>query len=325
MRVFVTGATGFIGTAVVRELKQAGHAVVGLARNGAAAAALRRLGAQPHPGDLDDPDSLRTAAARADGVIHLAFMHGLSKASWRRRLYILAGGAPGGLVQRFLEVTTGADRRAIDALGAALQGSGRPLVATFGTLGLAATGVMRDAHAVETDGPDPASPGHGRAITESALDTWAGRGVRTAIVRLPPTVHGAGDGGLVPQMIRAARRKRVSAFVDEGYNRWPAVHRDDAARLFRLALERGSAGARYHGVAEEGIAMRDIAGAIGRRLDVPVSSMTPAGAAKHFGWLGPFVALDNPSSSRWTRERLGWQPSGPSLFEDLDAGGYFRD
>lgn len=324
MRVFVTGATGFIGTAVVRELQEAGHAVVGLARTRQSAEKLRMLGVEPHPGDLDDLDSLRAAASRADGVIHLAFMHGLSKVSWRGRLNILAGGAPGGIVQRFLEVTTSADRRAIDAIGAALQGSDRPLVTTFGTLGLAATGVMRDAPAVETDGPDPASPGYGRAASESRVEAWAVRGVRTSIVRLSPTVHGAGDGGLLPQMIQAARKKRVSAFIGEGSNRWPAVHRDDAARLFRLALERGMTGARYHGVAEEGIALRDIAGLIGQRLDLPVSSISPTGAAKHFGWLGPFVTLDNPSSNRWTRERLGWQPIGPSLFDDLATSDYFR-
>lgn len=323
MRVFVTGATGFIGTAVVRELQEAGHVVVGLARTRQASEKLRELRAQPHPGDLDDLDSLRTAAARADGVIHLAFMHGLSKTSWRSRLDIIAGGAPGGLVQRFLQATTSADCRAIDVIGTALQGSGRPLVTTFGTLGLAASGVMRDAPAAETDGPDTASPGYGRAATESLVEAWAGRGVRASIVRLPPSVHGAGDGGLLPQMIHAARKKRVSAFVGEGNNRWPAVHRDDAARLFRLALERGSAGARYHGVAEEGIAMRDIAGLIGQRLDLPVSSITPAGAAKHFAWLGPFVSLDNPSTSRWTREQLCWQPSGPSLFDDLATSDYF--
>lgn len=323
MRVFVTGATGFIGTAVVRELLRAGHVVTGLARTRAAAQALRTLGAQAHPGDLDNVASLHAAAAQADGVIHLAFMHGLSKIPWIRRVYVLAGGAPGGIVSRFLEVTTQADRRAIDALGAALQGSGRPLVATFGTLGLT-SGAPRHEPSVESDALDPASPGHGRAVTESAVDALAARGVRATVVRLPPTVHGVGDAGFVPQLIRTARKKRVSAYVDDGHNRWPAVHREDAARLFRLALEQGTAGARYHGVAEEGIAMRDIAGAIGRRLDVPVEARPLAQATRHFSWLGPLVAADNPVSSAWTRQRLGWQPVGPTLFDDLEQDAYFQ-
>lgn len=324
MRVFVTGASGFIGTAVVQELKNAGHGVIGLARTSEAAAKLRGLGALPHRGTLDDIESLKSAAAQADGVIHLAFMHGLSKVTWRERLRIFAGGAPSGIAARFLEVITSADRRAIDALGSALQGSGRPLVTTFGTLGLAAPKLRRDTAAVETDMPDPASPGYGRAITEDTVQAWASRGVRTAIVRLPPSVHGSGDSGLVPQMIRAARKKRMSAFVDDGLNRWPAVHRDDAARLFRLVLEHGNAGARYHGLAEEGVSMRDIAGVIGQRLGLPTASITQAAAAKQFSWLAPFVALDNPCSSRWTCDRLGWRPIGPSLLDDLDADDYFR-
>lgn len=325
MRVFITGATGFIGTAVARELKENGHTVVGLARTSAKAVALRRQGIEPHQGDLDDLDSLRAAAAGSDGVIHLAFMHGLSSVSWRSRLYILAGGTPDRIVQRFLKVVSDADRRAIDAMSTVLQGSNRPLVATFGTLGLAAAGVMRNVPGVEADGPDPASPGYGRAITETVLERWADSGVRTSIVRLSPTVHGAGDNGLMRQIIQTARKKRMMGYVGDGRNRWPAVHRDDAAKLFRLALEKGTAGARYHGVAEEGVAMSDIAGMIGQRLGLPVKSVTSEGAKKQFGWLGPFMALDNPSSSSWTRAQLGWQPRRPLLLKDLEASDYFRD
>ncbi len=325
MRVFVTGATGFIGRAVVRELQENGHHVIGLARSRQAATLLQKQGVEPQQGHLADLESLSTAAARSDGVIHLAFIHGLSNASWRNRLYILAGGAPGGIVGRFLKVVTDADHRAIDAMSAALQGSERPLVATFGTLGMAATGVMRDSPAQEADKPDPASPGYGRAITESVLEAWAMRGVRTSMVRLSPSVHGMGDNGLVRQIILTARKKKEMAFVDDGCNRWPAVHRNDAAKLFRLALEKGSAGARYHGVAEEGIMMRDIAGVIGQRLSLPVRSITHAEALKHYGWLGAFIALDNPSSSLWTREQMDWQPRGPSLLDDLENCDYFRD
>lgn len=324
MRVFVTGATGFIGTAVVHELKENGHTVVGLARTSAKAAALRRLGVEAHSGNLEDLDSLRAAAVSADAVIHLAFMHRLSSASWRNRLYILAGGVPSGMVQRFLKVVSDADRRAIDALSTVLQGSDRPLVATFGTLGLAATGVMRDVSMVEADRPDLASPGYGRAITETVLERWADSGVRSMIIRLSPTVHGIGDSGLMRQIVLAARKKRMIGYVGDGGNRWPAVHRDDAARLFRLVLEKGTAGARYHGVAEEGIAMKDIAGFIGQRLGLSVTPITSEEAVKRFGWLGPFMALDNPSSSSWTREQLGWLPRGPSLLDDLDACDYFR-
>lgn len=258
MRVFVTGATGFVGAAVVRELIAAGHAVVGLARSEIGAKALLAAGAQPHRGDLDDPESLRRGAAISDGVIHLAFMHGLSKASITGRLQVLFGGLPSGIVSRFMTVTTEADRRAIDTLGAALKGSGRPLVTTFGTMGLA-PGLPVATPATEHDMPDPRSPGAGRAASEEVVERWASLGVRASMVRLAPSVHGDGDTGLIPQLIGVARKKRASAYIGNGLNRWPAVHRRDAARLFRLALERGFAGARYHGVAEEGVTFREIA------------------------------------------------------------------
>lgn len=325
MRVLVTGAQGFIGTAVVRELQQAGHVVVGLARSGAAEQTLRCMGVEPVRGDLENTDGLRQAASASDGVVHLAFMHGLSKMSLARRMHVFLGGRPAGLVTRFLSITTEADRRAIDALAEGLKGSGRPLVTTFGTLGLACDGAYRSMPFAEGDHPDPQSPGFGRARAESVVEAWAERGVRASIIRLPPSVHGDGDAGFVPQLIRTARKKKCAAYIGDGSNRWPAVHRLDAARLFRLALERGEAGARYHGVAEQGIALRDIAAVIGRRLGLPVVCHKAAQAAAAFGWLAPMVSLDNPASSVLTRARLGWEPRETGLLADIDRASYFAE
>jgi nucleoside-diphosphate-sugar epimerase len=323
MRVFVTGATGFIGSAVVRELIGAGHTVTGLARSAKAAQTLIATGAKPHLGALDDPDSLRRAASAADGVIHLAFIHGLSGMTTLEKLRVVAGGRPGGIVGRFMSVAGNAERLAIDALGAALQGSGRPLLVTFGTIGLAHDGPQAASPATEADAPDPLSPGAGRAVLEEAVQGWAERGVRAMAIRLPPSVHGEGDKGLVPQLIGIARKKGVSAYAGDGQNRWPAVHRLDAATLFRLALENGVPGARYHGVAEEGIKFRDIAALIGQRLKCPVAGKPLGQATAHFGWLGRFVATDNPTTSQRTREQLGWQPAQPMLLGDIDQPGYF--
>ncbi|MFI6581787.1 SDR family oxidoreductase [Embleya sp. NPDC050493] len=295
MRVFVTGATGFIGSAVVPELIAAGHRVVGLARSDASAHALAASGAEVHRGALDDPDSLRAGAAGADGVIHLAFVHDFT---------------------RHAEAAA-TDRRAIEALGAALEGSDRPLVITGGTLGLVAAPV-----ATERDMPDAdATP---RAAGSLAALAFADRGVRSSVLRLPPTVHGEGDRGFVPMLIGIARDKGVSAYVGDGSNRWPAVHRSDAARLFRLALEQAPAGSILHGVAEEGVPVRTLAELIGRHLDVPTAAVTPEEARGHFGWLSAFFATDIPTSSALTRELLNWQPTGPGLVGDLDEGHYFH-
>ena len=295
-RVFVTGATGFIGRAVMRELIGAGHEVVGLARSDASAQALAQAGAAAHQGSIDDPDSVRRGADAADGVVHLAFNHDFSQ-------YVQAGET---------------DRRVVEAFGEALAGSVKPLVITSGSaivpLGRLGT---------EEDAADPASPASVRLPSERAVEAMAGRGVRATIVRPAPSVHGDGDTAFVPAMIGVARDKGVSAYVGYGTNRWPAVHRLDAARLYRLALEKGEAGARYHAVAEEGIPVREVAEAIGRKLGIPSHSISADEAEAHFGWLAMFVGLDNPTSSALTQERLGWRPQEVGLIEDLERGRYF--
>jgi nucleoside-diphosphate-sugar epimerase len=295
MRVFVTGATGFIGEAVVRELLGAGHRVLGLARSEASAAALARWGGEAHRGELTDAESLTTGARACDGVIHLAFIHDFSAYAAACEM----------------------DRRAVEALAGALEGSGKPLVVTSGTALLTPGRIGTEADAPMSGNAAP------RAVSEVAAMAAAGRGVRASVVRLPPSVHGTGDHAFVPALIGIARRTGVSAFVGDGSNRWPAVHRLDAARLFRLALENAPPGARLHGVAEEGIPLRAIAEVIGAGLGVPVRSLGENEARTHFDWLGAFAAIDNATSSARTREALGWSPTGPGLLTDMREGGYF--
>jgi nucleoside-diphosphate-sugar epimerase len=319
MRVFVTGATGFIGSAIVKELVGAGHQVTGLARTEASGKKLINAGAQVRLGSVEDLDGLRRAAAMADGAIHTAFYHKISHIPLGTRLRVMLGGAPSGIVQRFLAAAVGADRRALEAIGRSLSGKDRPLVAAFGTLSMK-PGQL----ATEDDAYDPSFIGAPRARTEDMLQALAGLGIRTSAIRLPPIVHGAGDHGFAPQLIQIARKKKESAYVGDGLNRWPSGHRLDVARLFRLALEKGPAGGTYHGVAEEGVPFREIAGLIGRRLNVPVVSKSAAEAAKQFGFLGPFISIDNPTSSKLTQERLGWRPTQPGLLTDLDQADYFE-
>jgi nucleoside-diphosphate-sugar epimerase len=317
MRVFVTGATGFIGSAVVKELIAAGHKVIGLARSDAAAKALTAAGAEPHLGTIDDPESLRQGAARADGVIHLAYVHDLAHVSLPGRLKIFLGGLPTKIPDRFGAVINKTENRAIEALGAALVGSERPLIVTAGIAFVSPGQVATE------DTKAPLASAMPRGSEQAALALGA-RGVRVSIVRLPLSVHGEGDHGFVPTLIGIARKKGTSATVDGGRNRWSAVHRLDAARLFRLVLEKGVKGAIYHGVAEEGVPFRDIAAVIGRRLDVPVVDRSGADASKQFSWFSMFAGIDAPATSVRTRKELGWEPTQPGLLADIDQPGYFK-
>ena len=321
MRVFVTGATGFIGSAVVKDLLRVGHEVIGLTRSKEGAKRLTAAGATPHWGRLEDLESLRSGAASADGVIHLAFLHGFADAKLSTRLGVIARGLTGrSLVSSFSAAMIGTDMAAIETLGSTLAGSDRPFVITVGTMGLR-PGVI----ASEKDAPDPASPGAARSVpSEKAAAAFASKGVRTSVVRLPPSVHGDGDAGFIPRLIAIARKKRASAYVGDGANRWPAVHRLDVAHLYRLALEKGVASSTYHGVAEIGVPFREIAEVIGRRLKFPVLTKNPEDAAGHFSWFAPFVAADNPVSSLSTQKNLGWQPAERTLVPDMDRPSYFN-
>jgi nucleoside-diphosphate-sugar epimerase len=302
MRVFVTGASGWVGSALVPELIGAGHDVVGLARSEASAVALAAAGAAVHPGSLEDLAALREGAAKADGVIHLAFDHDFDWAD------------PGS--QGRYEAANHADRVAIEAIGGALEGTDRPLVIASG-VATAAGGRA----GTEADPPAPGFPRSAAAILTVAL---ADRGVRSSVVRLPPTAHGKGDKGFISILIRTAREKGVSGFVGRGSNVWPAVHRFDAARVFRLALEQAPAGSVWHAVAEEGVATETIAAVIGEHLHLPTASIAAEDASAHFGWLGLVWSADIPTSSALTRQRLGWAPVGPGLIEDLRSGHYFE-
>ena len=313
MRVFVTGATGFIGSALVKELINAGHQVLGLARSDAGAKSLIAAGAQVHRGYLEDLESLRSGASACDGVIHTAFFHAFSHASISTRLGVMFGGSPKGMIMRFIGSAIETDRRAIEELGTALRGDNRPLVVAFATTALTPGRLGTEAEAF-----DPKAVGGARGQSENVVQALASRGVRASVVRLPPSVHDQIKQGFVTRAFDIARKKRVSAFIGDGRNRWAAVHRLDAANLFRLALEKGVAGARYHAVAEEGIPFRDIAAAIGRRLNVPVVAKSSDEAAKHFGFLASFVAADNPVSSKRTQDQLRWRPTQNGLLADLE-------
>ncbi|MEH0423242.1 SDR family oxidoreductase [Streptomyces sp. B21-083] len=296
MRVFVTGASGFVGSAVVRELLDAGHEVTGMVRSDESAALLKETGAEVLRGTLDDLDRLRAGAAASEGVIHTAYVHDFKDMAEAART----------------------DLRAVETLGEALAESGRPLLICSGTA--FSPGVL----ATEDNPGDPSRSHMYRLASETAMMALAERGVRASVVRLPPSVHGEGDHGFVPRLVDIARAKGVSAYPGDGTNRWAAGHRLDVARLFRLALESAPAGTRLHAVGEEGVPVREIAEAIGRGLGLPVTSVPAGEINDHFGWLGTFFALDLPASSAVTRDRLGWECVEVGLVADLEAGHYFR-
>ena len=311
MRVFVTGATGWVGRGLLPELIAAGHEVTGLARSDAAAKALQAAGAEGRRGSLDDLGTLRQAATSSDGVVHLAFKHDIA----------FAGDFAGA---------TAADRAAIETFGEALAGTGKPLVIASGILGV--LGLPPGVTATERDGLAPAdgdrevpiSGANDRMANAHYASALAGRGVRSSIVRLPPSTHGHGDNGFIPAAIGFARQKGAAAYVGDGDNRWPAVHRDDAARLFRLALESAPAGAVLHAVGDEGVPIRQVAEIFAERLGIPAISVTPEQAGEYVGYLGGFWGFDGPATARITHDLVGWQPARPGLIADLKEGHYFR-
>ena len=290
MRVFVTGASGFIGSAVVEVLLAAGHQVVGLARSDASAKLLESLGVEVLRGSLDDLDSLKHGAANSDGVIHCAFILDFSDFA--------------GAVKK--------DQVAIQTIGATLEGTNRPFVVTSAVLGISTTNRL----ATEQDQANPEL--FPRGLAEEITISFSSKDVRSSVIRLPPSVHGKGDHGFIPMLIAIAREKGVSAYIGDGLNRWPSVHRLDVAQLYRLALEKGTAGARYHGVADEGTPFREIAEVIGKHLKVPVVSKPIEEAIDHFGWLGRFAPFDSPASSKHTQQELGWKPTRDSLLDDME-------
>jgi nucleoside-diphosphate-sugar epimerase len=306
MKIFVTGASGWIGSAVVPELLGAGHQVVGLARSAASAKKLQKAGAIVHRGDLDDPEGLAKAAAASDGVIHLGFQH-----------EIAFGGD--------FATAGAADRRAVEAMGTALAGSDRPFVLASGMVGLALGRLATENDGLVATPEIRANPAGVRLATALLTLSLRGIGVRSSVLRFPPTVHGDGDYGFMAIFVGIARQSGVAGYVGDGTNRWPAVHVSDAARLARLAVEAAPAGSVLHAAGEEGVPFLRIAEAMGRGLDLPTRSVDPANAFEHFGFLGLFAGLDSPASAAMTRELLGWEPTGPSLLEDLEKDYYYHE
>ena len=296
MRVFITGASGWIGSGVISELLANGHEVLGLARSDAAAEKVAASGADVLRGDVQDLDVLRAGAEQADAVVHLAFRHDIA---WAGQF----------------EEAAASDRAAIEVFGDALAGTGRPLAIAAGVAGINPGGVVTE-HDMPADAVSP------RAASERSALALAERGVRSMSVRFAPTVHGTGDHGFIARIVDADRDHGDAGYVGDGENRWSAVHRDDAARLVRLGIEQAPAGSVLHAVAEEGVAMRDVAGAIGRRFELPITPISDEDAGGRFGFLGQFVGLDMAASSAITRELLRWEPTGPSLVEDIEAGAY---
>jgi nucleoside-diphosphate-sugar epimerase len=305
MRIFITGASGWIGSAVVPELLGVGHEVVGLARSETSAKQVEAAGAIVQRGDIDDPETLAKVAAESDGVIHLAFQHEVA----------FSGN---------FAAAAAADRRAVEAMGAALADSERPFVLASGVLGLTAGRVTTEDDGLVPSDEIRANPAGRRSATALLTLSLRGIGVRSSVLRLSPTVHGDGDHGFVATLVGIARQRGVAGYVGDGTNRWPAVHRSDAARLARLAVESAPAGSVLHAVADEGVPFREIAEVMGRHLDIPTASVAPADALEHFAPLGHFVALDNPATAVITRELLAWEPTGPGLLKDLDEDHYYR-
>ena len=322
MRVFVTGASGWIGRALVKELLAAGHTVTGLARSEASAAALKRAGVTPHRGSLQEPAAVRAAAAGADGVVHLAYIHAFSDFSIVQRLQIVLGGLlRGDILGAYGAMLTSTDQAILGALAEGLASNGRdkPLIVVFGTMGMKA-----GQRCTEQDKPDPSFKlGWARAQNEQFVLSLSSAAVKPMVVRLPPTVHGEGDTGLLKAVIAADRKAGRVAIPSDGSQRWPAVHVNDAAHLLLLALQNGRSGATYHAVAEEGLPMKDIGAVLGRQLSLPVVHVSDKEADKQFSFLATFLSKDNPASGQWSQQQLGWTPTHPTLMQDLEKAAYY--